>query len=427
MAKKSLGYQRIVGLVVATLIVMVLASYGWGLVFDRQGTGANFIIGLLVGGAFVYYGAGALAPLVSDLLFRASFPRWRSFSSLTRYAKEIEFRLGANKGAEVGDEFHARATKLLARVQKELRMHVQSDSRDVKSLQARCADVLKDWPKESQNRSQDGGSQGSTKSFSVRGFFSSLPGAVLLAVMLRLFVVEPFQIPSASMIPTLLIGDHLFVSRLSYGIRVPGLDKYFLRWSEPKAGEVVVFTSPDYVPENRGTPWIKRVIATGGDTLKIREDKISVNGQAYSQKMLDPHATYKNHASGFGWRIMRNNSLVEESMVEGKETILHQSLYQNNNASNLGSRMRNFPNGIDLTGLDCGIDECVVKKDYVFVMGDNRGNSTDGRVWGAVHKDNIRGKALTVWLSVDGSEHMLSLGGFFLPEIRWSKMFSLIR
>jgi signal peptidase I len=108
--------------------------------------------------------------------------------------------------------------------------------------------------------------------------------AILIALFIRTFVVQAFKIPSGSMKPTLLIGDHLLVSKFSYGVKIPYLRTTIIPWNEPKRGDIVVFI----YPEDRSKDFIKRVIGVAGDTIEIRNKKIFLNGMPYE----DGHGVY---------------------------------------------------------------------------------------------------------------------------------------
>src|SRR5574342_793181 len=118
-----------------------------------------------------------------------------------------------------------------------------------------------------------------------REYAEAIIMALLLALFIRTFIVQAFKIPSGSLIPTLQIGDHLLVNKLSYGIRIPFWEHYLVDFGRPHRGDVVVFI----FPEDRTKDFIKRVIAVGGDTVEIRGKKIYINGK----QIEDPHAHFE--------------------------------------------------------------------------------------------------------------------------------------
>jgi signal peptidase I len=252
------------------------------------------------------------------------------------------------------------------------------------------------------------------------GGFESLTMALLGALALRILIVEPFQIPSGSMIPTLLVGDHLFVSKLSYGVMNPFSREpsYLIRWATPEAGDVMIFEAPDYVPNNAGATWIKRVIAGPGQRIQIKNSVVQVDGKPY------PHVV-ENQLVHYYDYYMSHNLWREEAALLTREQITPKVTHD----IYMANPEEDWPNAEQpkLTGLTCDRDSCLVDEGHVFVMGDNRGGSMDSRWWGALPIKNIKGKALFIWMSVNGRNQSLSLGRFTLPEFRWARWFREIR
>lgn len=209
-----------------------------------------------------------------------------------------------------------------------------------------------------------------TKKKSVfREYFEAIFIAVLLALFIRTFVVQAFKIPSGSMLPTLLIGDHLLVNKFIYGIRVPFTGKVLVPISDPEKGDVVVFR----FPKDRSIDYIKRVIGVPGDTVEIKNKKVFINGAAVE----DPHA----HISS-------------PSSISGKD-----------------SPRDNF-------------GPVLVPENRIFVMGDNRDNSYDSRFWGFVDQKDILGKAFILYWSWDIDKGLFSVDR--LTSIRWDRLANLI-
>jgi signal peptidase I len=256
----------------------------------------------------------------------------------------------------------------------------------------------------------------------------SLILALFCALLLREFVLEPYQIPSGSMIPSLLVGDHLFVSKFYYGLSKPfSRDPDFLiQWRKPKPGDVVVFKSPEYVGSHGGQPWIKRVIATEGQRVQVQNGTVIVDGKAYEHLEKDNLVNYMDYY-GFGGLeggIWRKQSALHS--VEKIGEVEHQIYWLPQSQSpNLGAY---WPIGerMNLIGLECGSESCRVKEGYIFVMGDNRGNSDDSRIWGALPVSRIKGRASFIWMSVDGSEQSVKIGPFNLPKFRFERWFKWI-
>ncbi len=198
-----------------------------------------------------------------------------------------------------------------------------------------------------------------------REYVEAIFVAVLLALVIRTFVVQAFKIPSGSMLPTLQIGDHLLVSKFVYGLRLPVIGTKLIPWKEPARGDVVVFR----FPEDRSIDYIKRVVGVAGDRVEVRNKQVWVNGK----RVDDPHAHYTDS------RVM---------------------------PSSVGPRDNFGP--------------VLVPDDHIFVMGDNRDNSYDGRFWGFVEKRDILGKAMVLYWSWDIDRPFFSLER--MQSIRWTRL-----
>jgi len=194
---------------------------------------------------------------------------------------------------------------------------------------------------------------------------------------LRAFVVEAFKIPSGSMIPTLQVGDHIFVNKFLYGLRIPFTHFKFFEWRKPHAGEVIVFIYPK-------EPWkdfIKRVVAVEGDTIEVHNDVVFVNGKQVPHRMADdgPYRYYDFNENLERWEVKYARHYEEELGGEKFMTLVDTS------HPTPGSE---FP-------------AYVVPPGHVFVLGDNRSNSLDSRYWGPVPLENIRGKAMVGHQSIE--------------------------
>jgi signal peptidase I len=233
-----------------------------------------------------------------------------------------------------------------------------------------------------------------------REYLESIGVAVAIALLLRAFVVEAFQIPSGSMIPTLEIGDHIFVSKFAYGIGIPFTNKKILNLAEPKRGDVIVFKYP-LGPE---IDYIKRVVALPGDKLEIRRNQIFINGKPMDRNYVGP-SRYSETPRIDGMVNDRACELWKETL-DGKH---HDTIYE--------------PDG---RSQDFGPKEIPPRN--VFVMGDNRDNSNDSRVWGTVPYELIKGKALIVWWSRGPTRGEWSPRGFgeWFNAIRWRRFFQVV-
>ncbi|WP_456412989.1 signal peptidase I [Thiolapillus sp.] len=197
----------------------------------------------------------------------------------------------------------------------------------------------------------------------------------LFVLLLRAFVVEPFRIPSGSMMPTLLIGDFILVNKFAYGLRFPVTKTKFLDVDTPERGDVVVFR----YPEDPKLDYIKRLVGLPGDRVGYRNKVLYVNGQAVPQTRV---GTYQGVGSGEGmtgrWELKENLDGVEHSIL-------------------INPRAPDFPPGCRVLANG----EVTVPEGHFFMMGDNRDNSNDSRCWGFVPERNLVGKAFVIWLSLD--------------------------
>ena len=192
---------------------------------------------------------------------------------------------------------------------------------------------------------------------------------ILAVLLLRSFLVEPFRIPSGSMMPTLLVGDFILVNKFSYGIRLPVLNTKVIEIGEPKRGDVVVFR----YPKDPTVDYIKRVVGLPGDRVGYFNKVIYINGEAIGQV---PAGVYVGKGSG----ISMSGASKRREQLDG---VQHDILV-----------MQRTP------GLE---GEFVVPDGEYFVMGDNRDNSNDSRFWGAVPEANLVGKAFRIWMNWDGA------------------------
>lgn len=193
---------------------------------------------------------------------------------------------------------------------------------------------------------------------------------LLIVFVLRSFLVEPFQIPSSSMVPTLQVGDYILVNKYTFGIRLPVLRTKVLSLNEPQRGDVMVF----FPPHMNDTYFIKRVVGLPGDTVSYRNKRLFVNGKEVAEEML---AVLPEGASRY--RV-------------GLES--------------LGDANHLFQVDETRPARDFSVQ---VKPGHYFMMGDNRDNSSDSRIWGQVPEKDIVGKAFAVWMHWDS---LLSIPSF---------------
>lgn len=193
-------------------------------------------------------------------------------------------------------------------------------------------------------------SPGKKRKGAIREYGEAILVALLVALVIRTFVVQAFKIPSGSMIPTLEVGDHILVNKFIYGFRIPYTRIRLLPFTKPQRGDVIVFV----YPEDTSKDFIKRVVAVGGDTVEIRDKKVFVNGKPWE----DPHAVFTDP--------------------------------------------RVIPRGVDPRD---NFGPVKVPEEELFVLGDNRDNSRDSRYWGFVHVGEVKGKAFLIYYSWDSANH----------------------
>lgn len=201
---------------------------------------------------------------------------------------------------------------------------------------------------------------------------------ILVVFVIRSFIAEPFKIPSGSMMPTLLAGDYILVNKYTYGLRLPVLNTVFLDISQPKQGDVAVF----HFPPNPKIDYIKRIIGLPGDRIQYQNKRLTINNVVLEVSELESN-DYEMQGEG----IIRSIQLTERLGGIKHDILVHDmpSRYETNT---IGDQ---FLNGETIT----------VPDGHYFAMGDNRDNSSDGRVWGFVPDQNLVGKAFFIWFNFD--------------------------
>ncbi|PCJ32658.1 MAG: signal peptidase I [Gammaproteobacteria bacterium] len=189
---------------------------------------------------------------------------------------------------------------------------------------------------------------------------------ILIVLVIRSFVAEPFRIPSGSMLPTLHVGDFILVNKFAYGIRLPVLNTKIISTGEPERGDVVVFR----YPENPSVDYIKRVVGLPGDTVGYFAKNIYINGTLVSSEA-------KQKTADLLGIVPIGHELRTETLGEHKHDYLIDPT-------------RRLVEG-----------EFVIPEGEYFMMGDNRDNSNDSRYWGTVPEENLVGAAFFIWMSWD--------------------------
>lgn len=214
-----------------------------------------------------------------------------------------------------------------------------------------------------------------------KGFFPIL----LVIFLLRSFLVEPFQIPSSSMRPGLIVGDFILVNKYAYGLRIPVINTPFVEVGQPARGDVMVF----HFPEDPKTDFIKRVVGLPGDTVSYENKRLSINGKPLR---LDDNGSYQYVDKGLD---VTETSRYLEFLGERPHPVI---VDEKQPRSLVLQGVRDFPNRENCTYSEDGFS-CKVPAGHYFMMGDNRDNSHDSRYWGFVPDRYIVGKAFLVWMN----------------------------
>jgi len=290
-----------------------------------------------------------------------------------------------------------------------------------------------------------GGSASSPFGRRVVSYVKTLLFTVLVAFLLKLFVVEAFRIPSGSMENTLLVGDFLLVNKIAYGLKTPryapltnlAIPSFTLpAFGSVRRGDVVVFEYPGRHSEADGNEpayYIKRCVGIPGDTVVIRSGQVIVDGR----EVLPPSHAKSSYAGRVRWRdagpnggsssVDGNNfgpaivpkkgdviNLTAASAAEWREFVERE-----HHRLEIGSSGKILIDGNETNSY-------TVRRNYYFVLGDNRGNSLDSRFWGFVPEDNIVGEALVIYWSWDPEDPVGGMQGR-LSKIRWPRIGTLIR
>ena len=207
---------------------------------------------------------------------------------------------------------------------------------------------------------------------------------ILVVFCIRSFLIEPFKIPSGSMVPTLQVGDFILVNKFTYGVRLPVINQQIIPVNKPQRGDVMVFR----YPENPTLDYIKRVVGLPGDTVEYRNKRLWINGV---EQVQEADGEYNYVESGL-------NFVHTEKRIETLGNRKHAILINPDMPTLHLSAVAEF-DGRDNCSYDNEMVRCKVPQGEYFMMGDNRDNSRDSRYWGFVPDNNIVGKAFFIWMN----------------------------
>ena len=203
---------------------------------------------------------------------------------------------------------------------------------------------------------------------------------ILIVFVLRSFVVEPFKIPSGSMIPTLLVGDFILVNKWTYGIRLPIINKKVMDINMPQRGDVMVFR----YPPDPGMDYVKRVIGLPGDKIEYENKRLKINGEELPVTSMNDY--------------LHDDKLYYSLQYEEKLGNVTHRILNNQSASAFIQNVLRFPQRDLCVYTSTGV-RCTVPPGHYFMMGDNRDDSADSRMWGFVPEENIIGRAFFIWFN----------------------------
>lgn len=247
---------------------------------------------------------------------------------------------------------------------------------------------------------------GSWRKGPIREYVDAIVWALVMAGIIKFFLLEAFSIPSSSMYPTLKIGDHLFVDKIEFGLYVPMSAKRFISWRQPQRGDIVVFVYRFPGDPLDGEDYIKRVIATPGDRIRLENDTLILNGEPIQTERI-AETTCAQYYGG-DWD---DNPSGGCPCVLQKETIGNNSWVTQHLLPGCGGRkawsgtwpQREVPPFLEAdkyfgdAAKNPDWPDVVVPEGHIFVMGDNRDASADSRFWGLVPLDRVKGRALIVF------------------------------
>lgn len=241
--------------------------------------------------------------------------------------------------------------------------------------------------------------------------------AILIALTIRWALMEAYVIPSGSMLPSLLIHDHIFVNKMVYGVRVPFSESWMTKFKTPTVGEVVVFKFPEDLKRGVTTFFIKRVVGVAGDKIQYRDGQLFRNGAVVP---LNPPMTDEEKDDFV--RMTDEDFQRDNNPYDAKDNYIHY-------IEDLGEVKHNVL--LNRTRrAEFEKDEWEVPPGHLFAMGDNRDNSSDSRVWGFVKEEYVLGRAMFIWLSCEKTiaDQTPVLNVLCNPfTLRWNRFFKQVK
>jgi signal peptidase I len=259
----------------------------------------------------------------------------------------------------------------------------------------------------------------------LREYVEAIAWAIVLALVIRSFIFEAFSIPSGSMLPTLQIGDRLFVNKISYGLYLPFSSHRLVHWDQPERGQIIVFEFDSPGDKHHGDDYIKRVVAVAGDRIRLDDNVLYVNGEAVPTRHPSHDEWVSTRGVGAG-RCPVYDSDEDDPLdptgtcpcVQQEETVNGRSYITQHMAEPRAGERAHFGGCLNMpdwplrdgrgryfgdAASNPAWPDVVIPEGHVFVMGDNRDRSEDGRYWGLVPYDHIKGTAFVIWFARDTS------------------------